>query len=428
MKRFLFCPWPAAGDTLPLVIVAANLQARGHRVAFFGSAAVARWTELAGLPLFLASDDCYAKGFGGANRGNWAEAVPCFVEELETICADFHPDVLVDAMLPPGARLVAERRGTPQASICTVGCPFFSADLFPFGSGMPPAENDLQRSLLRVVRQELEPSVASEIEQWNRIRAGMGLPPAREHPWYENPSRSLILIPTTEAFEYPRPDLPAHAYFVGPLLWDLQADSSVPVARDSNTPLIYVSQGFTFTRTFPLIRLVFEALGDAPVQIVVSVGRDWKPGELGEIPRNALVTRELRPSSLLPNVDLAIVHGGFGTVQTVLLHGVPLIVAPFAADQPENAERVERAGAGLHLNTNQRTPEILRAAVQRILTEPGFRANAQRLQSSLASHAGPSEAADLLECLARMRRPVLRNTLLNWRETTWNEPLKQHFA
>ena len=64
-------------------------------------------------------------------------------------------------------------------------------------------------------------------------------------------------------------------------------------------------------------------------------------------------------------------------------------------------------GAGIRLSPRQCTPGRMRKAVLRLLEEPSFRVNAQRLATTFSRHRGPSEAAELLEELADGRENVV---------------------
>ena len=96
--------------------------------------------------------------------------------------------------------------------------------------------------------------------------------------------------------------------------------------------------------------------------------------------------------------------GGAGTVMAALRCGIPLVVVPTEWDKPENAQRVVEAGAGLRLEPKQCTPSRLRTAVGRILSEPSYKQNAQRLAEDLLNYGGQSRAAEFLEDLATRQR------------------------
>jgi len=87
---------------------------------------------------------------------------------------------------------------------------------------------------------------------------------------------------------------------------------------------------------------------------------------------------------VLPYCSAVITHGGHGTVMKALIAGVPLVVVPLGRDQPGNAARVIRAGAGLRLRKNA-SVSALRAAVARVTEDPGYRAAARRMADRLAA-------------------------------------------
>jgi MGT family glycosyltransferase len=129
-------------------------------------------------------------------------------------------------------------------------------------------------------------------------------------------------------------------------------------------------------------------------------GRAPEALDLGPLDGNIRVQRWIDHRALLARADLVVTTGGAGTVMAALAAGVPLVVVPTEWDKFENAQRVVEAGAGLRLPLRQCTPERLRAAVERVLGEPGFRQNARRLADLFSRADGPTRAAELLETLA----------------------------
>jgi UDP:flavonoid glycosyltransferase YjiC (YdhE family) len=87
----------------------------------------------------------------------------------------------------------------------------------------------------------------------------------------------------------------------------------------------------------------------------------------------------------------------FGT----LAAGVPLVVAPMFADQPDNAARIAAVGAGLALPTRSESVQDLRHALTRVLAEDSFRVAARRLAAEIAALPLVDEAAVEIERLAR---------------------------
>src|SRR5205807_10448678 len=149
-------------------------------------------------------------------------------------------------------------------------------------------------------------------------------------PWRTAASPDLVLLASSPALEYPRTDLPRQFWFVGPLVWQ----PPVPMPRrvrdlEEREPIVYVSQGTTYNRNPRLLTLAFDALGSAPVQIVATVGRSFRPDEFGPLPRNVVLEGFVPFSELAGRLSAAITHGGAGAVHAALSHGVPLVVLPF---------------------------------------------------------------------------------------------------
>jgi MGT family glycosyltransferase len=289
-----------------------------------------------------------------------------------------------------------------------------SRDLFPYGFGLPPPRGEVERAMARAAARARLDRLAPEIEAWDEQRAALGLPRRGEHPWISVPSRHLVLLTTTAELEYRRSDLPRHAHFVGALPWHGYGPAELPPAlasTDRARPLVYASQGTFFTTEYSMLRLVSSALSAEPLGVVVAAGRGGGPEVLGDVPANVRVFEYLPLDKLFPDVDLVITHGGQGTVNIALSHGLPLLVLPIAADQPEVAARVVHAGAALRLDFRRATPEEVRAAVRELLSDPRYRERARQIQAGYERHEGPAEAADLLLRLGSTRRPVERSSI-----------------
>ena len=94
-------------------------------------------------------------------------------------------------------------------------------------------------------------------------------------------------------------------------------------------------------------------------------------------------------------------------MRAALDHGLPLVIIPIAADQPDNARRCADLGLARVIAPDRRTPEAIREAVRAILHDPGYRRNAARLRDEGRALPGPDYAVALLERLALERRPLV---------------------
>jgi UDP:flavonoid glycosyltransferase YjiC (YdhE family) len=199
---------------------------------------------------------------------------------------------------------------------------------------------------------------------------------------------------TVPEFEYPRSDLAPNTEFIGPVL-GTNAHTTLPDWWDSldrRRPVVYVTQG-TIDNHDPgrLILPTIQALRSREVTLIVTTGSQAAGDTLirnlpGGVPDNVKVASFLPYGRLLPAVDLMITNGGYGGVQHALAHGIPLIAAGDREDKPEVCARIAYSGAGINLRTGEPTPEAVGAAVRQALTDARYRANAERIAASIASH------------------------------------------
>jgi MGT family glycosyltransferase len=134
---------------------------------------------------------------------------------------------------------------------------------------------------------------------------------------------------------------------------------------------------------------------------VVTVGREIDPATLGPQPGHVRVERYVPQAALLAHCDVTISHGGSGSTIGALAAGVPMVLLPMGADQPDNARRVVALGAGVTLDVVRCTPADVGAAVTAVLGDPSYAAVAHRMRDEIAALPGPDAAVAALERLGR---------------------------
>ena len=209
-----------------------------------------------------------------------------------------------------------------------------------------------------------------------------------------------ILVLTSEAFDFPAPELPGNVRYVGPRLADPNwVEEWTP--PPGNEPLVLVGMSSTYQKHTGLLDRVAEALGRLPVRGLITTGPAVDPDEVNA-PANVTVVRSAPHAQVLEQAAAVVTHAGHGTVIKALAHGVPVVALPIGRDQPDVAARLVASGAGLRLRPGS-PPRRIAAAVERVLGEPAFGTAAARLGRAIAGEVAQDRAVAELEALVDAR-------------------------
>lgn len=173
--------------------------------------------------------------------------------------------------------------------------------------------------------------------------------------------------------------------------------------RPTGRSLVYLTLGTIFNHRADLFSAFIEGLRDEPVELAVTVGRDQDPARFGSQPSSVHIERYIPQTLLFPHCALVVSHGGSGTIMAALANGLPMVVLPIAADQPENAERCAALGVARVVAATNLSPETARDAVRDVLADPSYRRSAAELRDEIDRLPGPDVAVRLLEELADQR-------------------------
>jgi MGT family glycosyltransferase len=432
MARFLITCWSFPGHVFQPLAIARVLRERGHECAFYSGPRAARVVEGEAFPFFPSDkgeeDAMYDFMFAPEQTRtvNWRSmlqfsttiqrwllgSIPQQVVDLERIAAEWRPDVIVTEQNMWAPMLVLrEKHNIPVAVLAYFSCMIPGPDAPPFGMGLPGPRNWYTRLFSKSVWLATAPFRAGFRRAANEVRQRYGLPPIRTSVLEFTGTMPLYLVMGTSEFDYERKDLPPSVHYVGACLWDKLRHEQTPDWLEQlpkGQPWVHASEGTVHVVKPFVLSAAAQGLANLPMQVILTTGGNREPAELdlGPSAPNVHVVRWVSHTELLPHLDVMITTGGSATVQTTLRAGVPLIVVPTDWDKPDIARRVVETGAGIQLAPGQCTPKQLRAAVERILGDPSFRQNAQRMAAAFARYGGPQAAADLLENLAAERTPA----------------------
>jgi MGT family glycosyltransferase len=399
--RAVFFSFPSLGHITPGLAVVGQLAGRGEIVHVM---ATRRWqsdVERAGAAFEpypreqAAFDPAIATSglFEDMERllGLTEEILPWAVDALRRLRPDY---VLLDTKCVWG-RLAAALAGVPAITLSVVFAirpgvvPVPDLVAMLYGGGSAAAAFQGLRGFTRYVE------TASRIgRRWN-----LSSPSLVEFLGNPQPLNviftSRTLQPSQDAFD-DRYEFVGGAVAPG---GDDDLPSAIEALRD---PLVYVSLGTTFNDAPAFYEACFAAFGDAPWQTVISTGRSR--AALPEAPQGVVLCAFVPQRRVLERARVFVTHGGMNSVNEGLRAGVPLLVVPQRGDQFVVASRIAELGAGLELAPPDMTAPRLRASVQRLLTDSGYRRQAVTLGAQIREAGGASRAADRILGARRQAR------------------------
>jgi MGT family glycosyltransferase len=420
----LFMPESAYGPTNNCIGIGDVLRRRGHRVVF---AAEASWrgrleplgftedlVDLAPPRANAASQDAgqFWKDFIRDTapefrkptieqldtwiRPVWAELVSgaryC-QQQLTEIIERTRPDVIVEDNVVGFPALMTA--GVPFARI--VSCNPLEVkgpDVAPAFSGYPAADT----SGWAEFREEYDRVHRSLWGDYNDWYTSQGAPPLPDLEFIGEGAANLYVYP--QIADYPR------AVPLGPAWHRIdssvrQTDASFTVPEQlagGSGALIYFSLGSLGSADVGLMRRVIECLAGTPHRYIVSKGP--LHAEI-DLPPNMWGQEFLPQTSIIPQVDLVITHGGNNTTTESLHFGKPMIMLPLFWDQYDNAQRVDETGLGARLGTYTFTDDELRTALDKLLTDEALHARLADGSAAIRARHGLARAADIIESIAR---------------------------
>lgn len=431
---------PVPGHLNPNLALAQALRARGHEVAVYSGAVARDAVEREGMTFFpfapsfdevvmrhVLPDSGHSPAAGGetgrqgsrslkeakaALKELYLDTIPDQVADLERVTAAFDADLLVTDPTLLGSMLVLRERLPIPVVVFSmlVACHVPGPEVAPWGLGLPPPRTFGARARAWLVGGLIDIFLLWDFDKAaNEMRKRFGLPKLRGRVQDEYGRMPLFLVASTPELDYARTDLPPTVQYVGACLWKGGAapapmpDWLAELPRDR--PVVHVTEGTIHTREPLLLRAATEGLRDLPMHVIMTTGAHRRPDELdlGTRGANLRVEQFVPHHALFSLTDVVVTTGGAGTVTTALLAGVPLVVVPTGWDLPENAQRVAASGTGLRIPRQECTPQRLRAAVERVLADPGYREKAGRVGDALRQRGGAPQAAFLIEDFAAAR-------------------------
>lgn len=377
--------------------IAKELRTRGHEVVFAGESPKIRFIKAEGFEVLPLHEPDPEVLFGNIREGKLRfvsdEEVERMVEADRALYKAVRPDlVLTDGRF--SSLISTQITGLKHAAIVNVSSTAYRAfPYFPLFERVP--ERLAGRDTLDRINLRLEMFVFDNVmsvfkrlsKRWrlkNTVTATNCLT-----------GNDLTLLSDVPEY-FPARGLPRSYHYVGPLTWKahLPPPSWWPPQK-GGMPLIYVTMGTTGAGDF--FQRAYELFKASELNAVFTTGAQ-AGGDMRTIDGRIFVEPFMDGDTVMEECDMAVCHGGNGTIYQALQHGKPVIGIPAIPDQLYNMRRVEALGIGRMISWKDfsNNPSKLLDLVRSVLRDRSFYSNASRFREILGEWNAPVKAADII--------------------------------
>lgn len=193
--------------------------------------------------------------------------------------------------------------------------------------------------------------------------------------------------------------------YVGPIFAkvDIEIPDGVKEVFSFSGPKIFCSMGSSTNLKFLKEALNVLLSGDYYSVVIIPPQMQSKIRVSFEGRENLIVCSFLPSHRVSPMADVALIHGGRGTVYTACAAGIPIVGVDMQPEQRLNLECIERAGVGIRLSKREFRRGNIISSVEKVLKDQKFRENAKRISRLFKFHKGEENAARIIEDLIKRR-------------------------
>jgi rhamnosyltransferase subunit B len=415
-KRILLTTTGSLGDLHPYLAIGLGLQARGHTVTIATSGLYRAKVEQTGFhfapmaphfesfsPELMREIMHVMKGPERLIRRILYEVTPAAYGEVMEALRD--ADAIVTHPITFAAQIAAEKSGLPWISTVTAPIAFFSkydppviagmpflAQLHQFGPGVAGFIRWLVRSQTGLWRKPI-----------SRFRAALGLPPGGDPIFEGQHSPQRVLAMFSRLMAEPQPDWPPQARVIGFPYYD-QAEHGQELDPQLDRflnagppPVVFTLGSAAVLAAGNFYRESIAAVKRVGCRAVLLVGANTLDEPL---PAGTAVFAYAPYSQILPRAACVVHQGGIGTCGQALAAGQPMLVVPYAFDQPDNAARLQRLGVARIIRRSRYNGATAAAELDRLLSDKLYSKRAAEAARVVAQENAIGAACDAIdECL-----------------------------
>jgi UDP:flavonoid glycosyltransferase YjiC (YdhE family) len=412
-KRILMTTTGSLGDLHPFIAIGLELRSRGHDVTLATSNFYRSKVEQTGLRFASMGPHLkleiskvmdrvmdLKKGPEYLIRRILYPSVPAaYAEVME---AARGADLIVTHPITFAAQIAAEKTGLPWVSTVTAPLSFFSRfdpsviATYPYLIKLRALGPSVYGAVLKLGR--------LQTQFWRapltRFRASVGLPPGRDPLFQGQHSPQRVLAMFSPLMAAPQPDWPPNSLATGFPFYDQaehgqEIDPELERFLDAGPPPVVFTLGSSAVQQpGRFYHESLSAIRSLGCRAVLLMGGNI----LSEPLPSGTVTFPYAPfSKIFPRAAVIVHQGGIGTCAQALVSGRPMLVVPFAFDQPDNAARLQRMGVARAINRASYTGRRAHIELEHLLNDVSYATRAAAVASKLAEENGVRAASDAIE-------------------------------
>ena len=428
MARIVLNTFGSLGDLHPYLAIAIALRRRGHTAVVATSAVYRKKVEAEGVEFAPVRPDVgelvdkpeFTAKLWDNRRGTEYLLRDYLIPQVKQSFEDLHPacqgaDLLLTHAAGYAGPIVGELLGMRWASVALQPAVFFSAidpsvvaaapwarHLYRFG---PP----VFRLLLKIAERELGKWIGPILD----LRRSVGLPAPLANPVTRGQFSSYgTLALFSRLFAQPQADWPVPLTQTGFVFFDRLGEGLPGAEKRSQRerpgqlerflqagkpPILFTLGSSAVLQAGDFYRQSVQAasqIGERAILLVGDVDRAQLPSE---IPESVLITDYLPYSEVMPRVAAIVHQGGIGTTGQSLQAGKPMLVVPWAHDQPDNAERLRKIGVGRWVERRSYSARVAAAELKKLLDRPSYRQRAEEIGAAVRAEDGERVACEIIE-------------------------------
>ncbi|MGK7939059.1 MAG: glycosyltransferase [Crocosphaera sp.] len=419
-QRIIITTYGSLGDIHPYIAIALELKKRGHQPVIAIGESFRNKFEKEGLEfhpirpdalLNLGQDLPLIEELRKSNRESEYAISYVLMPHIRATYNDLKQAVqgaslLISHHLSFAASLVVETTNINWISTILSPLSFLSA--YPSVSHSSAKNSSYEVALKQVAAESILRNIRYQDRFWSapfhQFRQELGLKPSLDPVFEGQHSPQLVLALFSQFFAQRKPDWPRQTKLTGFPFFDGHNDqnlsSEIKQFLAAGKPPIIFTLGSLFVGTPGNFYIEgAKAVAKLGHRAILLMGQGAYSISPNEIPDGVMVADYAPYSQIFPHAAAIVHHGGVGTTGQGLLAGKPVLVVPYAHDQPDNATRLVNLGVARSLTLAEYSCDRLVWELRELLLNPSYQQKATEISQLMQQENGVENACDAIEKL-----------------------------